>query len=128
MTAPPAMIAQNIQLILVVTGALTAGIVGVFLAPDTVLRWIFGEIGLDAANRTVARHWGLLVATLGVLLVYAAFHAEARLPIMAAAVVEKGSIAALVLASSLRNRPVATAIAIADLSVGVVYLLFLAGL
>jgi hypothetical protein len=120
-------IAANIEPILVVTGAATALAVGQVVAPVRFLRLAFGEAPADPVGAALARHWGLLIFCVGVLLVYAAFHAPIRAPIMVFAIVEKVAFAAGVLGTSLRRHRVAAAMATADLFIAVVYVLYFAG-
>src|ERR1043165_5749229 len=62
--------------------------------------WVTGEAGLF-----LARHWGLLAASIGGLLLFAAAHPELRPAVVTAALVEKaGIVVAFLLA---RNRPFA---------------------
>jgi hypothetical protein len=70
----------------------------------------------------------LLVGGVGVSLVYAAFHPESRAPVVALAIAEKISIGALVLGTELRRHRLAALIATADLSMGVLYILYWVGL
>ncbi len=121
------MIGPHIQLILMVTGVITAGAFGIFLAPATLLRWVFGEVRPSAVGLMVTRHWGLLVAGVGVLLVHAALHPAVRPPILAFAVIEKLVIGALILGTSLRRHRLAAFIAVADLLMALLYVLYWAG-
>jgi hypothetical protein len=111
---------------LIVTGALTA-LAGVGLAaPRLVVRTVFGTALADAATVLVARHWCLLIALVGGLLIYAGFHTEARVPIMVAAIVEKLAFGALVVTSPMRKRLATIAVAGADAAMAVLYILSLA--
>ena len=53
------MIGAHIELVLIVTGIITAIAVLQLIAPASVLRMIFGEAP-DELGLAVARHWGLL--------------------------------------------------------------------
>lgn len=114
-----------ISTILVVTGAITAGAVVVALAPRPAMCIIFGADRIDELSGLIARHWGLLVALVGALLIYAGFNAELRVPVMIVAIVEKLAIAGLILLSSLRARPLALTIAAADSTFAVLYVIML---
>jgi len=122
------MIRAHIELILIVTGALTAMAVLQFIAPTPVLRMIAGEAPTDEVGLALARHWGLLIFLIGILLIYAAFHPAIREPVMVVAVVEKFALGAGVLLTSLRKYPVAVAIATGDSIIALIYVLYLAGL
>src|SRR5215475_5318234 len=101
------MIGAHIELILIVTGALTAIVLLQFIAPAQVLRMIFGEAPTDEVSVAVARHWGLLVFLIGTLLIYAAFHASVRSPAMVVAAIEKAALGLGVFGTSLRTHPAA---------------------
>ena len=119
------MIGAHVEVILIVTGALTAIALLQFIAPAPILRMIFGatdEIGL-----AVARHWGLLIFLVGALLIYAAFHPSVRGPAMVVAVIEKAALGLGVFGTSLRTHPVAAAIAAGDSLIALIYVLYLAG-
>ena len=81
------MIANHIQLILIVTGAFTTIAFGQFFAPSQFLLLIYGQPKADAASVMLARHWGLLVGCVGLLLIYAAFEPTVRVHFMIFAVV-----------------------------------------
>ena len=121
------MIGAHIELILIVTGALTAIALLQFIAPAPVLRMIFGEAPTDNVGLAVARHWGLLIFLVGALLVYAAFHSSIRGPVMIVAVIEKAALGLGVFGTALRTHPVATAIAAGDSLIALIYVLYLAG-
>jgi len=63
----------------------------------------FGIDTSDAAMLLLGRHWSLLIGLVGGLLIYAAYHPEIRGPVMVVAAIEKLILAALVVASPLRN-------------------------
>jgi hypothetical protein len=113
--------------ILVVTGAMTVGACAAAAAPAAVLKVLFGATGLDRLTVLIARHWGLLVALVGGLLVYAAYHPEVRLPVMIAAIVEKLAIGALIFTSPWRSRPWAALVAGTDTAIALVYIWILLG-
>src|SRR5499433_3215201 len=108
------MIATHIEPILIITGAITAIALVQFLAPSRVLRMIFGETPTDAISLALARHWGLLIFCVGMLLIYAASHPSVRDPAMVFAATEKVALGAGVLGTPLRRHAVAAAIAAGD--------------
>ena len=122
------MLAAQIELIIMFTGLATAGALAVFLAPVTMMRMLFGQAPSDALSLLITRHWGLLVGLVGTLLIYAAYHAEVRMPTLIVAIVEKAAIALGVLVSPFRRRPAALVVALADAGMAAVYLMYLAGL
>ena len=121
------MISAHIEIILIVTGALTAVAVLGFIAPVPVLSMIFGQAPRDELGLTLARHWGLLIFLFGAMLIYCAFLPVMRGPVVLAAATEKIALAAGVFGSSLRRHSVAAVIAAGDLAIALIYLLFLAG-
>ena len=88
------MLAAHIELILLITGLATAGALVLFLAPVTMMKMLFGQAPSDALSLLIARHWGLLVCLVGTLLIYAAYHAEVRVPTLIVAIVEKAALRA----------------------------------
>ena len=121
------MIATHIQPILIITGAVTAIPLVQFIMPSQVLRMIFGETRTDAISLALARHWGLLIFCVGMLLIYAASHPSVRDPAMVFAATEKVALGAGVLGTSLRRHTVAAAIAAGDSLIALLYIVYLAG-
>ena len=121
------MTAAHIEPILIVTGAVTAIALINFIAPLQSLRLIFGVTPTDAISLALARHWGLLIFCVGVLLIYAAFHPSVRDPAMVFAATEKVALGIGVLGTSLRRRAAAVAIAAGDSLIALVYIANLAG-
>ena len=121
------MIGAHIELILIVTGAITAIALLQFIAPASVLRMIYGKAPTDEVGLAVARHWGLLTFLVGALLVYAAFHSSVRGPAMVIAVIEKAGFAVGIFGTSLRAHSAAAAAAAGDSLIALIYVLYLAG-
>jgi hypothetical protein len=121
------MIRAHIEIILIITGALTAIALVQFIAPAATLRLIYGETSEDASSLMLARHWGLLIFLIGALLIYAAYHPAVRNPVMVLAVIEKIALGIGVLGTPLRHLWLAAAIAAGDITIALVYLLYLAG-
>ncbi|MGA8798137.1 MAG: hypothetical protein WB526_13860 [Candidatus Cybelea sp.] len=113
--------------ILVVTGAITAGMFAAVFAPAAVLRLLFGVTAPDQLTILIARHWALLVTLVGGLLVYAAYHPEVRFAVMIAAVVEKLAIGVLIFASPWRRRLWAATVAGGDTAIALLYIWILWG-
>ena len=122
------MLAGQIEWILLITGLATAGALVLFLAPVTMMKMVFGQAPADALSLLIARHWGLLVCLVGALLIYAAYHAEIRVPTLIVAIVEKAAIALGMLLSPLCRRPTVLVMALADAGMAAVYLVYLIGL
>src|SRR5262249_24986896 len=121
------MIGAHIEVILIVTGALTAAALLQFIAPIPIVRMICGEAPSKGVSLLLARHWGLLIFLIGVLLIYAASHPEVRAPATLLAAIEKISLGVGVFGTFLRKYSVAVAIAAGDLFISLVYVLYLAG-
>ncbi|HZZ01203.1 MAG TPA: hypothetical protein VFE36_16695 [Candidatus Baltobacteraceae bacterium] len=119
--------ADQTGIILLVTGALTACAVVAVFAPGLTLNLLFGGDDADSRTKLVARHWALLLAIVGAMLLYAAYHPEVRAPIMIAATVEKFAIGGLIGLSGFRTRPLAMTVALADTLMAVTYVALLIG-
>jgi len=70
----------------------------------------------------------LLLFCVGALLIYSALHPALRQAAVAVALVEKAGFVACVFLSSLRQRPIVSAMAAADAAMVLVYVLYLMGL
>lgn len=78
------MVAEHIDIILYVTGGITAIMLLQFISPRFALKQ-FNQIELSSEAALIfARHWALMVAIGGGLLIYAGAHAELRVPVMLA--------------------------------------------
>jgi hypothetical protein len=119
------MLAAQIELILLITGLATAGAVVLFVAPVTMMKLLFGQVPSDALSLFIVRHWGLLICVVGALLIYAAYHAEVRVPALFVAIAEKVAFALGMFISPFRSRPAVLVVALADASMAAVYLLYL---
>ena len=86
------MLASHISSILLVTGIVTALPIVQFFAPAPALRLLFKLELRDEGGLFFARHWALLAAAMGGLLIYAAGHPEVRAPIVLAAMLEKAGL------------------------------------
>jgi hypothetical protein len=122
------MLAAQIEWILLLTGLATAGAFVLFLAPVTMLKLLFGQAPSDALSLLIARHCGLLVGLVGALLIYAASHAEIRVPTLIVAIAEKTAFAIGLFVSPFRRRPTVLVMALADAGMAAVYLIYLTGL
>jgi hypothetical protein len=119
------MLAAQIELILVLTGLATASALVLFLSPVTMMRMLFGQAPSDALSILIVRHWGLLVGLIGTLLIYAAYHAEIRVPTLIVAIVEKAAFALGVFLSPFHRHPTVFVMALADAGMAAVYLIYL---
>ena len=122
------MLTAHIELILLITGLATASVLAVFVAPSPVMKVLFGQVPPDPLSLFITRHWGLLVCLVGALLIFAAYHAEVRIPTLIVAIVEKVALVLGLLISPFRQRPTVLAMALADASMAAVYVIYLTGL
>ncbi len=90
------MLSRTMPMILLVTGIVTALPVLQFIAPAPALRLLYKLEIRDQAGVFFARHWGLLAAAMGGLLIYASGHPEVRAPIVLAAMLEKAGLVGLI--------------------------------
>ena len=121
------MITTHIKAVLMITGVCTAGALVLFLAPVATSRRIFGEAPAGPLDTGLMRHWGLLLFCVGALLVCAAFDQAVREPAMVLASVEKLGFAGCVFGTSLRQRPMVSFMAAADVAMVLLYALYFAG-
>ena len=111
--------------LLLVTGVLTAGPSFGLIFPRRLLLVLLGDPTNELATLLVVRHWSLLIGLVGGLVMYAAFHAEVRVPVMVVAATEKLVLGGLVLASPLRTRLLTLGVACADGVMAILYLVTL---
>lgn len=114
----------NIDWILIVCGVLTFSAVQLAVAPRYALRSVFGEETQGRLADLLARSQGGMVAASGLLLIYAAFHAEARLPILLFSAVGKINFIGLVIAKGYRGL-MAMVTALADAIMVLLFALYL---
>ena len=120
------MIAEHIDTILLVTGAVTC-LAGVgFLFPRMLLRILLSVEQPSASVLLIFRHWSLLIFLIGGLLVYAADSPAVRPAVLVVAIVEKFAIGVLVAVSPARSMRLAL-VAGGDAIMASIYLLYLLG-
>lgn len=117
-----------IVVLLVASGAATAlvGLVA-FLAPRPFLRLVVKVDAADGATQFFVRHWGVLLAVVGALIVYAAYAPAARPAILSAAIAEKFVGVLLIFFGPAKRTAPLTAIAIADGLLAALYAALLTG-
>jgi hypothetical protein len=117
---------SSIGWILVVSGVATAAAgLGAFLATGPLLRLAFGVDRPEPETMFFARHWGVLILAVGVLVVYSAYVPAARLPILLAGSVEKAAIVVLIFFGPLKRTLAMTAIAAMDGLFTIMYVAYL---
>jgi hypothetical protein len=99
-----------------------------FIAPRPLLKLLFNVERVDLITLFTARHWGLLIGLVGMLLVFAAYEPSVRVPAMAMAATEKIAIVGLILFLPLKQTAVMRMIAFGDGAMAVIYLMYFAGL
>ena len=97
-------IAVNIVWILIVCGAATSSMAAMAIAPRLAVRYVFGEEASGAFADVMARTWGAMIFASGLALIYAAFDASVRVPVMVLAIIGKATFSAAVLGSRLRRQ------------------------
>ncbi len=97
-------IVHNIDWILVVSGILTCGALVQAVAPRFGMKTLFGEEVQDSPALLIIRSWGAMIFVSGLLLIYAAYHSDQRLPILFYSITVKFGIAGLVFAGGARYR------------------------
>ena len=88
--------------VLLVSGLLTCTMVYAAIAPQAALRATFGEAAEGTVAEIVTRNWGVLIALVGAMLIYAAFRPAQRPLVLVVAAVSKLTFIGLVLAQGSR--------------------------
>jgi hypothetical protein len=86
-----------IKWIMLVAGALTCTMIYAFIAPRAALTSTFGATLEGPVAEVVARNWGALIALIGAMLIYGAFHPGVRKFALVVAAASKVVFIALVL-------------------------------
>lgn len=77
------MIANNISLILYVTGIITASMLMVYISPRLVFEKILRvEIAYGGLPEIIERHWGMAIFVTGLLLIWAGCDPAIRKPVL----------------------------------------------
>jgi len=71
-------IIANMKWIMIVSGALTCTMLYAAIAPQAALRTTFGEPLEGPLAEIVVRNWGALIALVGAMLIYGAYHPPVR--------------------------------------------------
>ena len=122
------MFASSIGWILIFSGLITAGAgLATLLFPHLILRLGFGVETPDGSTVLFARHWGLLVAVIGALIVYGAEASAVRNPVLVAAIIEKLALGLLIFFGPVKRTSAMTALAIGDGTFAILYIAYLAG-
>lgn len=121
-----AFIAENIFLILFVSGVVTSSMLAAVVAPRAVFRQFFGAVLEGPLGNAIMRNWGLVIGMSGLLLIYAAYDETVRTPIMLFSIVGKLFFTAQVFAAG-STLKTARGGAIVDLVIGILFCAYLLG-
>jgi hypothetical protein len=75
-------IVARMKWIMIVSGVLTCSMLYTAIAPQAALRSTFGESLEGPLAEIVVRNWGALIAIVGAMLIYGAYHPPSRPPIL----------------------------------------------
>lgn len=96
-------IVEHIDWVLIVSGALTFGAIVTAFAPRFISQFVFGEVIEGKAGDLALRILGEMVAASGLMLIYAAYHPEVRLPILLYSIVGKTTFIVVTLLKGFRG-------------------------
>jgi hypothetical protein len=120
-------VVANIKWIMLASGVLTCTMIYPAIAPQAAMRGTFGETLEGPLAEIVVRNWAVLIALIGAMLIYGAYHAAVRPLVLVVAALSKLVFIALVLAQGARYLGQQAGIAIALDAVWVVlFALYLA--
>jgi hypothetical protein len=91
------LIVGNIKWIMLAGGLITLSMLSAAVAPRLTFRLMFGEAPESRLALLLARNWGVLIGLTGALLVWGAFHPDARTLVLLVAGASKLTFIALVL-------------------------------
>lgn len=95
---------DRIRWVMVIAGVLTATMVSAAVDPQAALQSMFGETLTGPVAELVVRNWGALIALVGGMLIWGAFHPPSRPLALVVASVSKLCFIGLVLATGLAGR------------------------
>ena len=95
-------VVAKIKWIMLVSGALTCTMLYAAIAPQAALRSTVGVSLEGPLAEIVVRNWGALIALVGAMLIYGAFHPDVRRFALVVATISKVVFIALVLAQGSR--------------------------
>ena len=114
------LIVAKIKWIMLVSGVLTLTMLYPAIAPQAALRGMFGETLEGPLAEIVVRNWSVVIALIGAMLIYGAYHAAVRPLVLTIAAVSKLIFILLILAQGARYLGQQAGIAIAIDAVWVV--------
>ncbi len=113
-------IVSHFRWVMVVSGVLTFSMIQAAIAPEAALTSMFGESLTGPLANIIVRSWGALIALVGLMLIYGAFHPPVRGMVLVVAGVSKAIFVGLVLSEGGRYLAGQAAMAVAVDSVMVV--------
>lgn len=87
---------NNMKWIMLISGLITFTMISAVFLPHLALFSMFGSSLEGPLAEVVVRNWGALIALIGGMLIYGAFHAEVRQLVLVVAVMSKLTFIALV--------------------------------
>lgn len=90
-------IVARMKWIMLVSGVLTCSMIFAAIAPQSALQSTFGVTLEGAVAEIVVRNWGALIALVGAMLIYGAYHPPSRPLVLTVAVISKLIFISLVL-------------------------------
>jgi hypothetical protein len=109
------------------SGIITSGAgLAAVLVPHLFLRFGFEVESPQSSMVFFVRHWGVLIAVMGALIMFSAGSSAVRTPVLMAAVVEKFAIGLLIFLGPARRTNIMTALAIGDGLFAILYVAYLA--
>ena len=91
------LIVEQFKWIMLVGGLITFSMISAAFAPRLTFRMMFAEAPESPLALLLARNWGVLIGLTGVMLIWGAFHPEARTLVLLVAGASKITFIALVL-------------------------------
>lgn len=82
-------IINNMKWIMLVSGGITFTVISVAIAPQLALSSMFGSSLEGPVAEVVVRSWGVVIALIGGMLIYGAFHTEVRKLVLTVASLSK---------------------------------------
>ena len=82
-------IVDNMKWIMLVSGLFTCSMLQAFIRPGASLTAMFGESTTETVGLMVVRNWGALIALVGAMLIYGAYHVDMRPIVLIVAGVSK---------------------------------------
>ena len=119
-------IERNIKRIMLASGIFTFGLIYAFVAPFAALRTLFGASLEGPVANMVVRNWGVLIALIGAMILYGAYHPTVRRFVLATTAISKVFFIWLVIAggSQFLGHPIAIA-ALVDIVVVLLFAVYL---